>query len=306
MLEDRRARDHAAEAERVERVVHALGPARAAGRSPRRTRSQNASNDEPAEARRQHLEVEVEPHAAAGERRRGACPPRAASGRASRKASAARGASDTRPMSSAHSPVPSMRALRARARRPGPSGGSRRRCSRRGSKRKTPCRDALLDGGGLGEAEDRRRAPRARTPVSKSITTSPDETTISPRRHGYLKKSPSCASRTTGGRRALDGERQRREELALRRVAGEPPALAARVDAAGCAARAKKAAGSDAAPRVSTQPVRGPTACCRRCRPARRAGRGRPRRRARAGRGRARGGARGARGRPRPAAPRRR
>jgi hypothetical protein len=42
---------------------------------------------------------------------------------------------------------------------------------------------ALLEGGGLGEAED---GPRSSgTPeVSKSTTTSPVETTISPRRQG--------------------------------------------------------------------------------------------------------------------------
>ncbi len=39
---------------------------------------------------------------------------------------------------------------------------------------------------------------------SKSMTASPDETTISPRRHGYLKNKPSCTSRTTGGKSALE------------------------------------------------------------------------------------------------------
>ena len=90
---------------------------------------------------------------------------------------------------------------------------------------------------------------------SKSITASPDETTISPRRHGYLKKRPELHVEHDRGQEGARGDRQRREELPLRRVAGEPPALAARVDEQD-ALRAEEGA-RVAAPRLE-QPVQGP------------------------------------------------
>ena len=112
----------------------------------------------------------------------------------------------------------------------------------------------LLERGRLGEAEDGRALVRDRGRVEVDHRVPGRDHDLAPA-PGVLEEEAELHVEHDRGQESARGDRQRREELPLRRVAGEPSALAARVDEQD-ALRAEERARVPA-PRLE-QPVQGP------------------------------------------------
>ena len=112
----------------------------------------------------------------------------------------------------------------------------------------------LLERGRLGEPEDGRAllGDRGRVEVDHRVPGRDHDLAAAP---GVLEEEAELHVEHDRGQEGARGDRQRREELPLRRVAGEPSALAARVDEQD-ALRAEEGARVPA-PRLE-QPVQGP------------------------------------------------
>ena len=298
VLEDGRARDRAAEAERVEGLVHGSG--QVAGQGAHRAHPlPEGLERQGREARGQHLQVEVEPQPAAGqgfeERPAGRPrPPQLEEG-----VGGPRGERDEADVEGAVRGALDEGLAREHL------GRGLLEVVEHALAALVEAEDTvprpLLERGRLREAEDGRAllGDRGRVEVDDRVAGGDDDLAAAPR---VLEEEAQLHVEDDRGQEGARGDRQRREELPLRRVAGEPAGSRPPRGSAGCAARR----GTPPRRRPASRAAGGePTACCPRCRPGPPPGRGPPRTPAPAGRAPARGGARGARGRPPPAAPRR-
>ena len=180
------------------------------------------------EAGGQHLEVEVEAQPAAGQR----VEQRAAGDRRApeleERARRLRASSETSPMSSAQSPVPSISALARQALDRGLLEVVDHALAPLVEAEDAVAR-ALLGRGRLGEAEHGRAlvGDARAVEVDHDVARGHDDLAAPPR---VAEEQRELRVEHDRGQQGARGDRQGREELALGRVARQPAALAARVD----------------------------------------------------------------------------